>query len=423
MTNREIRECPLADVLAEKLRESKRELAGRWLERISQRVSLEKNKIFPTQDLLDHIPLLIEGVADYLQDPVKEIGADMPVVAKAMELGALRHSQGFDVYQILKEYELLGGILFAFLAEAADEIAEPCEKSELLFCGQRLFKAITIIQQTTTAHFLRLADTKIAEREERLRTFNQTVSHEIKNRIGAILGAGGTLIELPDLDQETRQKLVDVVVRNARTMRDSVENLIALSTTETDTRQHRHIQLPEAAREAAREIRETAEKGGVQIRFGELPAVEVNAAAVELALTNYLSNAVKYADQNKTERFAEVSASLGDNEKGDRELVVRVRDNGRGVPPDMRKHLFERFFRVKEETADIEGTGLGLSIVCDTVASLGGRAWAEFPEGESVFAFSLPCRRKEGDTAPGENNIAKTLDETTPPVETGEQID
>jgi signal transduction histidine kinase len=403
MTDRETRECPLADALAQKLRESKRELAGRWLERISQRVSLEKNKIFPTQDLLDHIPLLIDGVADYLQDPVKEVGADMPVVAKAMELGALRHAQGFDVYQILKEYELLGGILFSYLAEAADEIAEPCEKSELLFCGQRLFKAITIIQQTTTAHFLRLADTKIAEREERLRTFNQTVSHEIKNRIGAILGAGGTLIELPDLDPETRQKLVDVVVRNARTMRDSVENLIALSTTETNTRQHRHIQLPEAAREAAREIRETAEKGGVQIRFGELPAVEVNAAAVELALTNYLSNAVKYADHSKSERFAEVSASLADNAKGDRELVVRVRDNGRGVPPEMRDHLFNRFFRVHDEAeADIEGTGLGLSIVCDTVASVGGRAWAEFPEGESVFAFSLPCRRKEGDAAPRE---------------------
>jgi signal transduction histidine kinase len=401
MTDREARECPLADVLADKLRESKRELASRWLERISQRVSLDKNKIFPTQDLLDHIPLLIDGVADYLQDPVREVGADMPVVAKAMELGALRHSQGFDVYQILKEYELLGGILFAFLAEAADDIPEPCAKSELLYCGQRLFKAITIIQQTTTAHFLRLADTKISEREERLRAFNQTVSHEIKNRIGAILGAGGTLIELPDVDSETREKLLDIVVRNARTMRDSVENLIALSTTETDSRQHRHIQLPEAAREAAREIRETAEKGGVQIRFGELPAVEVNAAAVELSLTNYLSNAVKYADPNKTDRFAEVSATLGDNVKGERELVVRVRDNGRGVPLEMRDHLFERFFRVHDETTHIEGTGLGLSIVCDTVASLGGRAWAEFPEGESVFAFSLPCRRVESDQAGG----------------------
>jgi signal transduction histidine kinase len=399
MPSHEIHECPLADVLAERLRHSKRELAGRWLERISHRVSLEKNKIFPTQDLLDHIPLLIDGVADYLQDPVKEVSADLPVVAKAMELGALRHSQGFDVYQILKEYELLGGILFTFLAEAADDIAEPCEKSELLFCGQRLFKAITIIQQTTTAHFLRLADTKIAEREERLRTFNQTVSHEIKNRIGAILGAGGTLTDVPELDAETRQKLLDVVVRNARTMRDSVENLIALSTTESDSRQHRHIQLPKAAREAAREIRETAEKSGVEIRFGDLPAVEVNAAAVELSLTNYLSNAVKYADPQKRERFAEVSATLEGDVKGEGVLVVRVRDNGRGVPLEMREHLFERYFRVHDGTANIEGTGLGLSIVCDTVASLGGRAWAEFPDGESVFAFSLPCRRKEAAAA------------------------
>ena len=41
----------------------------------------------------------------------------------------------------------------------------------------------------------------------------------------------------------------------------------------------------------------------------------------------------------------------------------------------------------------MEGTGLGLSIVRDTAQALGGRAWAEFPEEGSVFAFSLPDRR------------------------------
>jgi len=40
--------------------------------------------------------------------------------------------------------------------------------------------------------------------------------------------------------------------------------------------------------------------------------------------------------------------------------------------------------------------GLGLTIVRETVASIGGRAWAEFPEGVgSVFAFSLPSRRRD----------------------------
>jgi two-component system, OmpR family, sensor histidine kinase VicK len=73
-----------------------------------------------------------------------------------------------------------------------------------------------------------------------------------------------------------------------------------------------------------------------------------------------------------------------------------VRDNGLGVPEGKRSHLFERFFRAHEETQDnIEGTGLGLSIVRETVADLGGRAWAEFsPEG-SAFFFSIPTRRSE----------------------------
>ena len=412
------RECPLADVLAERLRESRRELAARWLDRISARVSLDENKIFPSNELLDHVPLLIQGVADYLQDPVNEVSADMPVVAKAMELGALRHTQGFDVYEILKEYEILGGILFAFLAEAADGIPQPCAKSELLHCGQRLFKAVTLIQQTTTTHFLRLGDTRIAEREDRLRAFNQTVSHEIKNRIGAILGAGGALLEMPDLPPEQQKQFLEIVVKNARTMRHSIENLIALSTTERDSRQHRHIQLPEAAREAVREVRESAKEAGLDIRVGDLPNMEINAAAVELCLANYLSNAIKYSDPAKPDRFAEITGTVETGRKGERELVIRVRDNGHGVPSEMRDRLFQRFFRANEGS-DVEGTGLGLSIVADTVESLGGRAWAEFPDEETVFAFSLPFRRSDTDRVSTDGKSATEESARSPAIGQG----
>ncbi|NUS33590.1 MAG: ATP-binding protein, partial [Gemmatimonadaceae bacterium] len=84
------------------------------------------------------------------------------------------------------------------------------------------------------------------------------------------------------------------------------------------------------------------------------------------------------------------------------ELIVRVRDNGIGVPPKAREHLFEQFFRAHNDSVTAEGTGLGLNIVQETVASLGGRSWAEFPpEGGSVFAFSLPSRREEDAAAAG----------------------
>jgi hypothetical protein len=88
--------CPLAIALASRLRAQREELTQRWLERIASRVSIDANKVFPTDELLNHVPLLMEGIADYLENPAHVIGADTPVVGKAMELGALRLAQGFE---------------------------------------------------------------------------------------------------------------------------------------------------------------------------------------------------------------------------------------------------------------------------------------------------------------------------------------
>lgn len=61
-------ECPMAAALAVRLRESKRDLTSLWLERISVRVSIDPNRVFPTDELLDHVPLLIDGIADYVEN-------------------------------------------------------------------------------------------------------------------------------------------------------------------------------------------------------------------------------------------------------------------------------------------------------------------------------------------------------------------
>ncbi|HEY4218890.1 MAG TPA: sensor histidine kinase [Gemmatimonadaceae bacterium] len=385
--------CPLAGILAARLRGARLDLTARWLERISARVTTEPNRVFPSDQLLDHVPLLIDGIADYLEDPSAEIGSDTPVIGKAVELGALRHEQGFDAYEILKEYEILGGILFAFLARVADEVEEPCENGELLVCGHRVFRAISIVQETTTGHFLRLADEQVAEREDRLRAFNRTVSHEIKNQIGTILGASEVLRELGDeISDEQRTKFVDIISNNARVMRGTIENLVALSRLQRDPRQHRHVRLPEAATESVRQLRERAQAAGVEVVVVDLPNVEVNAAAVELALNNLISNAIKYSDRNKPKRWVRIEGTVR-GEDDDRTLEIRVRDNGLGVPMDVRDKLFQRFFRAHETVTRAEGTGLGLSIVNDTVKAVGGRAWAEFTDEGSVFAFALPVRR------------------------------
>jgi len=406
-------DCPLAAVLSEKLRYARHDLTIKWLERIADRVSLDPNRVFPTNELLDHVPLLIDGVADYVKDPAAEIGIDMPVVAKAMELGELRHKQGFDAYEILKEYEFLGGILFEFFTRTVEGISQPCEKSELMACGARLYKAVTIIQQSTMTHFLLLADKHVAEREERLRAFNRVISHEIKNRVGVLLGAASVLNELSEISPERRAELEDIVLRNAREMRHTLENVLVLARADgDDPRHHRNVKLSEAVGEAVRQVREASHGAKIDVRImPDMPDIEVSAAVIELCVKNYLSNAIKYADPTKEQRFVEISGSQEQTDDGERRVVVRVRDNGIGVPPDKRDNLFERFFRAHEGMTSIEGTGLGLSIVREAAESLGGRAWAEYPDdGGSIFAIALPLRR--GATSPAERRRGEAAENT-----------
>ncbi|MEW5926112.1 MAG: ATP-binding protein [Gemmatimonadota bacterium] len=391
-------DCPLAEILAERLRAAREVLVERWLERIAARVDLNPNRIFPSEELLDHVPLLIDGMASYLEDPAEEVSADAPVVAKAMELGAMRHEQGFEVYEVLKEYELLGGILFHFLTSIVDEIEQPCSRSELLACAHRLFRSITIIQAATTVRYMRLEHAAVAERESRLRGFNRALSHEVRNQIGALSGAIAMLGEDFVLKSDTmRQRFHSMAVENVQGMERTTTNLIELSRLDVEARHQRNVLLREAAFESVRQLRHSAEARGVRVHVSDdLPRIEVPASAVELALTNYVSNAIKYHDPGKEDRWVEVRGwEQPHPTTGRREVVVAVADNGLGVPAGAREHLFGRFFRAHADTATgVEGTGLGLSLVREMMDSVGGRAWADFErEGETIFAFALPARR------------------------------
>jgi signal transduction histidine kinase len=420
-------ECPFATTLARHVRAAREELTARWLERIGARVSIEPEHIFPSDPLLGHVHVLMDGIADYIEDPTDEITADVPVIAKAMQIGELRLQQGFDASEILKEYEILGGLLFHFAANVIRETGERCEPDELLACGHRLFRAVSVISQATTTQYLLVLGERVGEREERLRRFSRMITHELKNRVGAVIGAG-QLLQESWVDQQERERFASMVLDNAQGIQKVLENLSALTRLDGDRRRQKNIRLPEAVQEVFRQLRDLARARDVQMRrSSDLPEVEVNAAAVELCLSNYLSNAIKYSDPRKHERWTAVEARVEEGgeqaeENGEQaeergatsDLVVRVRDNGLGVPADKRDGLFQRFFRAHEAETSVEGTGLGLNLVQETVEALGGRAWVEFEGEGSTFAFALPCRRVSPTPAqPAPRDVAANAPQST----------
>jgi signal transduction histidine kinase len=386
-------DCAAAALLAARIRDARDDLTARWLERIAARMRIQPERVFPTEDLLDHVPVLMVGIADYLEDPADEITVDMPVLAKAIELGELRYAQGFDASEILKEYEILGGVLFSFSTRVAAELdASP---ADMMICGHRLFRAVSVIEQATAARYLAVLIERVGEREERLRRFSRMITHELKNRVGATLGAG-QLLQEEWLGDEERRRFAGMVTDNAIAIQTVMENLVVLASIDRERRRERNIPLREVVREAFRQVRELARAREVELECGDdLPDVEVNAPAVEFCLANYLSNAIKYSDPSRRDRRARVTGELrtAGGEAAGRELVLSVTDNGLGVPEEQRGQLFERFFRAHTGVVEVEGTGLGLSLVREMVESLGGRAWAEFPDGGgAAFLISLPCR-------------------------------
>lgn len=383
-------QCAIAAKLARRLRESRHELAKAWVDSIMSHDASQPPRP-PSGEMVDDMPLLIDGIAWHLEHPDERLGIDSPVIQKAMQIGTLRHAQGFTTRDILEEYELLGHVLFDCLAGVVEEAN--VDGGNPMLCGSLLFHAIVVIEITTTTHYFELAAKRVAEREERLHAFNRAVSHEIKNRLGTIVNAGQMLTEKPELSGDELHQFADIIARNAHAMNATVNNLLVLARVEDNPDEHPRVPLRRAVENVVAQVAPVAQAAHVDLRVDELlPDVEVDDAVVELSLANYVRNAITYADSAASRRVVAIHACV-EQHGTEPELVINVADNGLGVPVEKRDHLFERFFRAHESTHK-EGTGLGLSIVQASVKAIGGRAWAEFPEKGSRFSFAVPLTRR-----------------------------
>ncbi len=119
-----------------------------------------------------------------------------------------------------------------------------------------------------------------------------------------------------------------------------------------------------------------------------LPQVMINAGQLKQVFLNLLGNA---ADAMPCGGEIQISSARETNAEGQPMVVVRIRDTGTGVPPDVQSRIFEPFFSTKES-----GTGLGLSIAAQVMARHGGALVLESStEKGTTFALWLPVAPKD----------------------------
>lgn len=218
------------------------------------------------------------------------------------------------------------------------------------------------------------------ERRRRLAALGELaagVAHEVRNPLGAIQLFSGLLRR--QLRDEGALRLVERIDAGIRAIEGVVQDALALAPRDCRLTPHRLADLIEQAYQL---VRDRFDRHGVRFcaDFADPSiAVPCDTRALQRVFVNLLANAAEASAPGTAVRVHAEAAE-------DDTVVIRVRDQGAGLPADVIDRVFDPFFTTKER-----GTGLGLAIVHRVVEAHGGTVSAQNRrEGGAEFTVRLP---------------------------------
>jgi two-component system phosphate regulon sensor histidine kinase PhoR len=216
--------------------------------------------------------------------------------------------------------------------------------------------------------------------------FVANVSHELRTPLTSIKGYTDTILLDVQDGRPVAKEFLDIIARNVERLMNLIRDLLDLSALEsTDVLHKSAISTAEITARVIGQLQGAfAAKGQKIVERVDASLVMADPRRVEQVLTNLLENANKY-----TPAGGEIRVSW-ENERN--AVLLRISDNGPGIPPEHHARLFERFYRVdKARSRDQGGTGLGLAIVKHIMQRHDGSVWVDSQAGQgSSFICRFP---------------------------------
>ncbi len=213
-----------------------------------------------------------------------------------------------------------------------------------------------------------------------------TVSHELRTPLAAIKGYATTLLaDDVQWDESAQREFIRVISDETDRLSLLVNDLLDLSRIEGgDLNVERTECSVESLVERAAQRARPSPSDRLRVALpSNLPLIRVDPRRIESVIRNLLENAVKYAGSDSA---IELTA-----EQVDGHVIVRVEDQGPGIPAEFGDRVFDPFFRLENGlTRRVSGAGLGLSICRGFVRVHGGEIWIESRPRGTCVAFSLP---------------------------------
>ncbi len=355
--------------------------------------------------LNEHNVMAVKTIGSYtrnvnLQDSVlqaaiqEQNGIYIPDIRASDDPGDhLPQSQARIVVPLISRYNVIGLLnlettisdrfseeVFEFMQILADRIAVAMDNARLYKQAQlQIDELRELYEQVSYLEGIKTDMIRIA-------------AHDLRNPLSVLLGYL-TVMEL-DIDDFTEeyQDFILSMLRAVRRMNVMIDDILSLERIERMATQDvgEPFDLLPSVHEAVQEFSKQAKQKQITLHYSppeETDTVNVLGDAPQIyeALTNLISNAIKYTPEGGT-----VTVTLDLSEVGT--VTYKVTDTGIGIPQNQQDRLFQPFFRVKDEqTRKVQGTGLGLHLVKNIVERHKGAMIFKSVYGEgSTFGFRVP---------------------------------
>ena len=235
--------------------------------------------------------------------------------------------------------------------------------------------------------------TKEAEMDKMRANFISNVSHELRTPVTVLRSYIDTLYNYGnEFDYDTQKEFIGTINQEIIRLQGMVNDILDFSRMEANAPMEKALNsIVEVVESCVKQVDVLTKEHNILISVhidDGIPEFMFNYNGIERALMNFLSNAIKYSPENSTIDVA--VRNISDKN----EVEVTVTDKGCGIAPEHQKKIFDRFYRVENNTHTIKGTGLGLHLVKTTIEKYhNGKVFVNSALGQgATFGFVLPVK-------------------------------